>query len=113
MSTQDVIDRATAAVAAATTVEASATALIAQIISTVRANVDNTDALNAAMDQFEANTKALSAAVVANTPAAPTATPPASTPPASTPPASTPPASSPSSGSTPSTPPASTPPASS
>lgn len=69
--TQDAIDRAVADVAAATTVETSAVALIGAIVASARENAGDVTALNAAMDGFEAQTTALSDAVVANTPAAP------------------------------------------
>lgn len=66
---QDAVDRATAAVTKATSVEASATALIASIIAAARENATDPTALNAAMDAFEAKTTELGDAVVANTPA--------------------------------------------
>lgn len=69
--TQDAIDRAVADVNKATTVEQSAVALIGAIVAAARENAGDPAALNAAMDGFEAQTTALSDAVVANTPAAP------------------------------------------
>lgn len=68
--TQDAVDRAVTAITNATTVEASAKALIGAIIQSARDNAGNVDALNASMDAFEANTTQLGDAVVANTPAA-------------------------------------------
>lgn len=79
--TQDAVDRAVASVTKATTVEASATALIAAIIAAARESAGDVTALNAAMDAFEVKTTELGDAVVANTPAEePPAEPPAEPP---------------------------------
>jgi len=75
--TQDAVDRATAAVTKATTVEESATLLIRAIITAARENAGNVTNLNAAMDAFEAKTTELSDAVVENTPAEEPPPPPA------------------------------------
>lgn len=68
--TQDAVDRAVADVTKATTVQASALALIGAIIAAARENAGDVTALNASMDSFEASTQALADGVTANTPAA-------------------------------------------
>ena len=67
-----VTDRLTASVAALTTAEQSAAALLAQLSQLIRDNAEDPTALLKIADDIDADTAALTAAVVANTPAAPT-----------------------------------------
>jgi ABC-type transporter Mla subunit MlaD len=67
------IDRLTASVAALTTAEQSSNALLAQLSQLIRDNANDPAALNALADSIDADTAEITAAVVANTPAAPAA----------------------------------------
>jgi hypothetical protein len=62
-----------AKVTAQTTVIASATTLLGELSALIKANANDPAALQQIADGIDANTAALSAAVVANTPAAPAA----------------------------------------
>lgn len=75
----------TAAVSADTDAVASATTLLGQLAQALRDAAGDPAAVNELAAQLDANTAALSAAVVANTPA--TTAPPAEPPPATPPPA--------------------------
>lgn len=64
------LTRLTAAVEKDKTVEQSAITLLGQLSALLRANADDPTAINALADQLDAQSSALSDAVVANTPAA-------------------------------------------
>lgn len=70
-----VTDRLTASVAALTTAEQSAVALLNQLSQLIRDNAEDPTALNKLADDIDADTAALAAAVTANTPSAPTEPP--------------------------------------
>lgn len=69
------IDRLTASVASLTTAEQSSNALLAQLSQLIRDNANDPAALNALADSIDADTAEITAAVVANTPAAPAPAP--------------------------------------
>lgn len=71
------VDALTAAVAAETTVEGSIVTLLSQYAAQVQSGIDAGDmaAIQAATTQITANAATLSAAVAANTPAAPAPAP--------------------------------------
>jgi peptidoglycan hydrolase CwlO-like protein len=66
-------DRLTASVAALTSAEKSAVALLGQLAQLIRDNAEDPAALNKIADDIDADTTEIAAAVVANTPAAPPA----------------------------------------
>lgn len=67
-----VTDRLVASVAALTSAENSAITLLGQLSQLIRDNAEDPTALNKIADDIDANTTAIAAAVVANTPATPT-----------------------------------------
>lgn len=71
---QDAVDRATAAISKATTVEDGAKILIGSLRQAIKDNATDPAALSAALDAFDAKTTELSDALVENTPAADTGT---------------------------------------
>jgi hypothetical protein len=64
-------DRLTASVAALTSAEKSAVALLGQLAQLIRDNSSDPAALNKLADDIDADTAEIAAAVVANTPATP------------------------------------------
>lgn len=65
------LDRLRASMEANTSATASALALISTLASEIRANVDDSDALNAIADKLDQDSHDLAAAVTANTPSDP------------------------------------------
>ena len=70
------LDRLTASVAKLTTAEKSLVALVAGLAELIRNNASDPAALNKLADDIDADSKEITDAVAANTPAAPPAEPP-------------------------------------